>query len=131
LRDQFVVVGKLAGGDEGRDFFAEGIADPRDAFQFIFADERAEVVFEHFEGAGAVVVGADLERIFALELEQKGDALEDVDDLIAGDRRHGEIVAAAGRLRREKTEECPWPRLFVAAVSRGLARQVAEGNQLI
>jgi hypothetical protein len=107
LRDQFVVVGKLSRGDEGRDFFAEGVADPRDAFQFIFADERSKVVFEHFKGARTVVVGADLERIFALELEQKSDALEDVNDLVAGDRRHGEIVAAAGRLRREKTEECP------------------------
>jgi hypothetical protein len=35
------------------------------------------------------VIGADFEGIFALEFEQEGDALENFDNLVAGDGGHG------------------------------------------
>ena len=34
---------------------------------------------------GAVAVGADLERVLALEFEQQGDLVEDLRNLFAGD----------------------------------------------
>ena len=95
LRAEVVVVRQLSRGHEGGDFLAQGFADAGDAFQLVLADEGAKVAFEHFEGAGAVVVGADFEGVLALEFEQEGDALEDFDDLVAGNGGHG---LGSGRL---------------------------------
>ena len=100
--DKFVIIRQLAGGDESPDLFPESFSNAGNGFQFVFPDERSEVVFEHFEGTGAIVVGADLERIFALELEQKGDALKDLDGLVAGDGRHKRIVAAGDPVAQGK-----------------------------
>ena len=54
-------------------FCSERFADAFDFAEPIFGDEFGQRLAQTFEGARGVGVGAGLERIFALEFEQRAD----------------------------------------------------------
>ena len=74
------MVGEGAGAHEGGDLLRERLADPLEAREAALPDQVVHLVLEAPEGAGGVEVGAALERVLALDLEEGGDLLEDVRD---------------------------------------------------
>ena len=70
---QVIVVGQFAGADEVGDLFLYAFADAFDFGEAIFGDEFLEGLGEPLEGARGIFVGAGLEWVLALELEQPAD----------------------------------------------------------
>lgn len=95
-----------------RDLGGEGLADSLYAAQFTGLDQARELRFLYrLKGAGAALVGADLERILAREFEQRGDLRERIGDLVFGhgsskrepahDRAQGPAGPAGGNPHRQ------------------------------
>ena len=72
---EFLEEGEGAGGGEGVEFVAEGLAEALDAVELLVAGEEEEVAGEGADDFGAAAVGADFEGVFAFELEEGGDLL--------------------------------------------------------
>ena len=64
------------------DFFPGRLADAFDRGEPFLRDELLERFRERLQRAGGVGVGADLERILALQLQQPGDVFENNSDLV-------------------------------------------------
>jgi hypothetical protein len=59
----------------------ERVADAGQFTEAIFGHERRDVALEIVQRAGGVRVGARLERVLPLELQEDGDLFENVGDL--------------------------------------------------
>ena len=62
-----------AGGVQGGDLAGQRLADSRDLGEPLAGHQNAEVVRQPLQGAGAGLVRADLERVLALQLEERPD----------------------------------------------------------
>ena len=78
--------------NEFSDFLLQRVADAFDFAQTIFRNDLGERLVQGFNRAGGVGVGAGLERIFALQFQQRADAHENFRDL---------IFVHAGNMERE------------------------------
>ena len=95
---QVLVVLQLSGGDEFGDFLGQRFADAFDLPEFAVAHRGFQIARVHFHRARSGDVGADLERIFALEIEQLRDAGEGIGDGLLG---HGVRFTPKTPVRRQ------------------------------
>ena len=79
---ELVVIGEAAGGGQLGDLLSQRLADALDVAQAFLLDELGQRLGEALESARAVLVGARLERVLTLQLEEHPDLLEDVRNLI-------------------------------------------------
>ena len=87
---QFVEVSEVPGLDQFGDLLGGGFADAFDLAKFTLGGGGFEVARVGFDGAGGGLVGAYLERIFPLEIEQLGDPFERMGDSFLG---HGFLLS--------------------------------------
>ena len=81
---ELVVISEFAGSDELGDLLGHGLPDALDLIEFAPGDRSVEVTRVSFNGAGGGLIGANLERVFALEVKQLGDAFERAGDDFLG-----------------------------------------------
>ena len=79
---QLVVVPQLPGRDEFGDFLLEGLADSFHLAKPLLRDDFVERLVETLKGSGGVLIGANLERVFALQIEQHPDVHQNGRDLV-------------------------------------------------
>ena len=82
FRAQLFVIGKMPGLDELRDFICQCLANALELPNLPGFDHVCDVFRQAFDHPRAVLVGPDFKRIFAFELEQKSDILQDADDFL-------------------------------------------------
>ena len=71
---QLLVILQLAGGDEFGDLLLERLADAFDFAQALFGDELVQRLAQRLERARGILIGAGLERVLALQLQQRRNA---------------------------------------------------------
>ena len=81
---ELIEVGEFAGGDQGGDFFAQGLPDARQLTEAVGADEFRQIGGGGLQGAGGGEVGPALERVLALQFENRADLPEGGGGLILG-----------------------------------------------
>src|SRR5579859_27091 len=87
---EVLIVVHLPGGNELADLLLQRLSDALDLAELLLLDKGSQIAGEALEGAGAILVGADFEGVFVLDLENARDRLQDLDDLRG---IHGRLVA--------------------------------------